>query len=142
MSIPASWPTNNYGTSWRSVTIWFDWSDQAIIWEAIEAIDPLKVTARLRPIVIVGFEGDGWLPVHDFVEFIQDGHDTCVVVDPRPHLHRTLARIEADFGDGPWINFLGIARLDLADRAAYRAWLAALEDRWAENWFEMPVIEF
>jgi hypothetical protein len=30
-----------------------------IIWEAIETIDPLKVTARIRPMVIVGLEGDG-----------------------------------------------------------------------------------
>jgi hypothetical protein len=40
---------------------WVDWSDQKIMWGAIETIDPLKVTARIRPIVIVGWEGDGWL---------------------------------------------------------------------------------
>jgi hypothetical protein len=83
---------------------WFDWFDEAIIWEAIETIDPLKVTARIRPIVIVGWDGDGWLPVHDRAEIIQNGHDTCIVVDPRPDLHRTLARIKADFGVGPWIS--------------------------------------
>ena len=141
MSTPALWPTNSYGTSWRSVTIWFGWLDEAIIWEAIETIDPLKVTARIRPIVIVGFEGDGWLPVRDFLEIVQNGDDTCIVVDPRPALDRTLSRIRADFGDGPWISVLGIARLDLADRVAYQALMAALEDRWAENWSEMPHIE-
>ena len=141
MKTGAPWPINSYGNSWRSVTIWFDWSDQAIIWEAIETIDPLKVTARIRPMVIVGWEGDGWLSVHDFVEIVQDGNDTCIVVDPRPALDRTLSRIRADFGDGPWISVLGIARLDLADRVAYQALMAALEDRWAENWSEMPHIE-
>ena len=130
MSIPASWPTNNYGTSWRSVTIWFDWSDEAIIWDAIENLDPLKVTARLRPMVIVGFDGDGWMPIHDFAEIIQHGNDACIVVDPRPDLDRTLARIKADFGDDPWISVLGIARLDLADASAYKALLVALYDRW------------
>ena len=45
VKIGASWPTNRYGTSRRTITIWFDWSDQKIIWEAIETIDPLKVTA-------------------------------------------------------------------------------------------------
>jgi hypothetical protein len=59
MKTDAPWPTNSYGTSWRTVTIWFQWSDEAIIWEAIETIDPTKVTARIRPMVIVGFEGDG-----------------------------------------------------------------------------------
>ena len=126
MSTPALWPTNSYGTSWRSVTIWFDWSDEQIIWEAIETIDPLKVTARIRPIVIVGWDGDGWLPVHDRAEIVQNGHDTCIVVDPRPALDRTLSRIRADFGDGPWISVLGIARLDLSDSAACMAWLSAL----------------
>jgi hypothetical protein len=71
MSTPSPWHTNRYGTSWRTITIWFDWSDQEIIWEAIETIDPLKVTARLRPMVIVGFEGDGWMPVHDLVQIIR-----------------------------------------------------------------------
>ena len=51
--------------------MWFDWSDKQIIWEAFETIDPLKVTARIRPMVIVGFEGDGWLPVHDFVGIVR-----------------------------------------------------------------------
>ena len=73
MSTSAPWPTNSYGTSWRSVAIWFQWSDEAIIWEAIETIDSLKVTARIQPMVIVGFEGDGWLPVSDFVKIVQNG---------------------------------------------------------------------
>jgi len=107
---------------------WFDWFDEAIIWEAIETIDPLKVTARIRPIVIVGWEGDGWLPVHDFVEIVQNGSDTCIVIDPRPNLDRTLSRIRAEFGDGPSMSVLGIARLDVADRASYEALLAALEE--------------
>jgi hypothetical protein len=67
--------------------------------------------------VIIGLDGDGWLPVHDFVDIIQNGNDSCIVLDPRP-------------------------RLDLADRVAYCALLAALEDRWAENCSEMPFIEF
>jgi hypothetical protein len=44
MSTPAPWPTNSYGTFWRTIKVWFDWSDQEIIWETIETIDPLKVT--------------------------------------------------------------------------------------------------
>jgi len=121
MSTPAPWPTNGYGTSWRTIAIWFEWSDEAIIWEAIETIDPLKVTARVRPMVVVGFGGNGWLPVRDFVAIVHNGRDTCIVVDPRLNLDQTLARIGADVGDDPRITVLGIARLDLADALAYRA---------------------
>ena len=142
MSIPPSWPINRYGTSWRTVTVWFDWSDEAIIWEAIETIDPLKVTARLRLIVIVGLKGGGWLPVRDLVDIARIGHDTCIVVDTWADLDRTLSCIRADFGDDFWTNVLGIARLDLADASAYRAFLAALGDRRPENWFEMAFAEF
>jgi hypothetical protein len=129
MNTGSPWPINRSGTSWRTITIWFGWSGKQIIWEAIETIDPLKVTGRLRPTVIVGFEGDGSLPVHDFVEIVRTGGDACIVVDPRPDLDRTLARIKEDFGDEPWISVLGIARLDVADRVVYEAFLAGLEDR-------------
>jgi hypothetical protein len=50
--------------------------------------------------------------------------------------------IKFDFGDSPWISVLGVARLDVADTSASQAMLAALEDYWAENWFDMPFIEF
>ena len=75
--------------------------------------------------VIVGWEGDGWLRVHDFVEIVQNGDDPCIVADPRPDLDRTLARIKVNFGDGPWITILGIAWLDLADASACQALVAA-----------------
>ena len=141
MSTPASWPTNRYGTSWRTIIVWFEWSDEAIIWDAIETIDPLKVTARIRPIVVVGLEGDGWKSVSDFVEIVQNGREARIVVDPRPDLDWTHSRIREDFGDGPWISVLGVARLDLADVSADQTLLAALVDRWAKNWFDMPYVE-
>jgi hypothetical protein len=75
-------------------------------------------------------------------EIVQNGNDTSIVVDPRPDLHRTLSRIRVDFGDSPGITILGIARLDLADASGYRALLAALDDRWAGDWFDMPFKEF
>jgi hypothetical protein len=59
----------------------------------------------------------------------------------RPDLHRTLARIKAELGDGSWISILGNARLDLADRAAYRAWLAALEGRNDDAKAIMPTVD-
>jgi hypothetical protein len=120
--------------------VWFDWSDEKIIWEAIASVGLCRITARLRPMVVIGFEGDGWLMVHDLMEIVRNGHETCIVVDPRPDLDRTLSRIEADFGDGPWINVLGIARLRVADRQAYRALLGVLEGRWDWSWPEMPSI--
>jgi hypothetical protein len=92
--------------------------------------------------VIVGFEGDRWLPVHDFSEIVRDGNDTCIVVDPRLHLERTLARIKDDFGDDHRISVVRIARLDVANIPAYQTLLAALVDRWAEIWLDMLFIEF
>jgi hypothetical protein len=56
MNTSTPWPTNRYGTFWRTITIWLEGSDQEIIWKAIETIDPLKITARIRPMVIIGFE--------------------------------------------------------------------------------------
>jgi hypothetical protein len=43
---------------------------------------------------------------------------------------------------GSWINVLGIARIDVADRLAYRALLAALEGRQERSSLEMPFIEY
>ena len=54
MRTDAAWPTNSYGTSWQTIIVSFDWSDEAIIWEAIETIDPLNITDHVRPMVIVG----------------------------------------------------------------------------------------
>jgi hypothetical protein len=71
------------------IIIWFDWSDEEIIREAIEIID----TVRIRPIVIVGWEGAGLMPVREFVEIVRHENDTCVV-DPRPDLARTLSLSE------------------------------------------------
>jgi hypothetical protein len=92
--------------------------------------------------VIIGFVGDGWLPVHDCVEIVRNGHDTCIVVDPRPYLHRPPSRIKVDFANSHWINVLGIARLALSDASTCQALLTTLDDRWAENWYDMPFIEF
>src|ERR1700733_5925361 len=83
--------------------------------------------------VIVGFVGNGWLPICDLARIAQNGKDTCIVVDPWPDLDRALTRIKASFGDGPWIRVLGIGRLDLADASAYQTLLKALEDRCAHR---------
>jgi hypothetical protein len=91
---------------------------------------------------IVGFGGDGRLEIRNLKEMVQSGHDTSVVVDPRPGLHRTLARTKADFDGDQRISVLGISRLDLADASVFQTLLAALEDRWAENWLGMPHVEF
>jgi len=63
------------------------------------------------------------------------------VAEAWPDLDRTLSRIKADFGDGGWINFLGIARLDLADRLVFEALLAALEGRNDDAKAIMPTVD-
>jgi hypothetical protein len=93
------------------LTLWFGWSDEKYIWEAIETIDPLNVSTRLRPMVINGFDGDGWLRISDLRKIAKEGRDECVVINPRPNLDRALSQIAADCRDDPWVNVLGVGRL-------------------------------
>src|SRR5579872_1663581 len=52
MTTAPSWPTNKYGTSWRHALMFFDWRDEDIVDEAIETVDPLKITVRCHPVAI------------------------------------------------------------------------------------------
>jgi hypothetical protein len=142
MKTAAPWPTNRYGTSWRSVTMWFGWSDEEFIWDAIEEVGLRRITARFRPMIIVGFNGDGCLRTSDLRQIIQDGREGCLVIDPRPDLERALARITADYGDDPWINILGIGRIDVADESTFEALMDRLAGHWDWSWPDVPYIEF
>jgi hypothetical protein len=122
--------------------MWFAWSDEKMIWEAIETIDPLKVTAHWRPVVIVGFEGDGYHQMSDLAKIVQNGHDTCIIVDGRRDLDGTISKITDDCGDEAWHSVIGIARLDLADQSTYQGLVTALEGRWEWYDLESPYIEF
>jgi hypothetical protein len=122
--------------------IWFSWSDEEFIWNAVESVSLLRITARLRPMVVVGINGDGRLRMSDLREIVQEGRDGCFVVDPRPDLDRTLARIRVDYGDDPWVRVLGIGRLDVRDSPTYDALTDRLKGHWDWSWPEVPYIEF
>ena len=85
------WPTNWYSTSWRSLTLWFGWSEEEFIWQALETVGLRRITARFRSKVLVGVEGNGWLEIRELRKIVRSGHDESVVVDPRPDLERVLA---------------------------------------------------
>jgi hypothetical protein len=57
-----AWPT--YGTTWRRAFLYFDWQDVEIVSDAIETIDPLKITVRDRPIAAIEFDNVGDMVMH------------------------------------------------------------------------------
>jgi hypothetical protein len=121
----------------------FEWSDEELVWEAIEAVNPLKITVRQRwPIAVIGYEGDGYIPLRQLIEMLERDDHTCCIIDPCFDPHETHAQVERDFEGTVWFTVIAIARLDLADQATYRSLLAAFEDRRERFVGEAPVIEF
>jgi hypothetical protein len=142
METSAPWPINRYGTTWRYAMMFFDWSDEETVWQAIETLDPLKITVHDRPIAVVGFEGDGYIPLRQLIEMLEDGDDNLCVIDPCRDPDATGAKIEEEYGDTVWFQVIGIARLDIADEPTYRVLQVALDDRWERFMLDVPYIEF
>jgi hypothetical protein len=72
MENAASWPANKYGTSWRRATIFLDCRDEDVVGEAIETVDPSKITVRSHVIAIGSAFGDGRLPLRQHVGMVQE----------------------------------------------------------------------
>ncbi len=142
METSAPWPINRYGTTWRYAMAFFDWRDEELFDEAIETLDPLKITVRSRPIVVVGPIDVGYISMQQFAEIVQEDDERFCVIDPRPDLDRKCAEIEDEIGDAAWHFVLGLARLDLFDEDTYRALMAAFEDRRGRFRLWSPHIEF
>jgi len=107
----------------------FDWRDEETFDEAVETLDPLKVTIRSRPVVVVGPIDVGYMSMQEFAEIIEQDDERFCVIDPRPDLDGKCAEIEDQIGDAAWHFVLGLARLDLADEPTYQALTTAFEDR-------------
>jgi hypothetical protein len=119
-----------------------EWSDAEFVWEAIETIDPLKITVRDRPVAIIGFDGDGYIPIRQLIEMLMCDDHTCCIIDPCLDPEAIGAEVGREFGDVVWFTVVGVARLDLANEATYRALLTALKDSVERFDLEMPYIEF
>jgi hypothetical protein len=142
----STWPTNEFGTSWRRATFWFDWLDEDLVEEAIEAVSPLRITPRYRFVAVVGFDTDADIVMHYLAETLPSGRrydneNSCAVLDPCTDPEALLALVEYDM---PTCRFsiFGVGVLDLADEQSYRLLLGALADRRGRFVGEMPVIEF
>jgi hypothetical protein len=141
MNTAASWPTNRYGTSWRHALVFFDWCDEQIVDEAIETIDPLKITSHIQPVIVVGPAEVEHMSMQQFAEIVREDDDRYSAVDARPDLKAKCAEIEKDCDQSTGYFVLGLARLDLADEPTYQALLAGFEDSRGRFALWMPNIE-
>jgi hypothetical protein len=142
MENTAYWSTNRYGTSWRQMTMFFDWRDQDLVEEAIETINPLKLTVRSHVIAIGSAFGDGRLALRQLVGMMQADDGSCIIIHPcrYPEL---FSHQQAGLGDDEgWFHVVGLARLDLADQKTYGSLMTALAERHGQFVGEMPCIDF
>jgi hypothetical protein len=140
------WPTNKYGTPWRQAAFLFDWRDEALVEEAIETVDPLKITVRYRFVAVVGFESDADMVMHRLADTLPpkrryDNDHMCAVLDSCTDPESLWALVEYEIPTGRFSIF-GVGVLDLADGEMYGSLMAALADRRERFVGEMPVIEF
>jgi hypothetical protein len=121
---------------------YFDWGDEELFDEAIETIDPLKITVRWNPVIVVGPVEVRQMSMENFARVVREDDGRFCAVDARSDLQEKCAEIEKEIGESAGYFVLGLARLDLADEPTYRALLAALEDRSERFTQWMPHIEF
>jgi hypothetical protein len=146
MENSSHWPTNKHGTPWRQAAFFFDWQDEALVEEAIETVDPLRITVRYRFVAVVGFESDAAIVMHFLADTLPprrryDNEHSCAVLDPctDPEALRTL--VEYEMPDCRFTIF-GVGVIDVADEATFESFLTALADRRGGFVGEMPCIEF
>jgi hypothetical protein len=120
---------------------YFDWVDEEILDEALESIDALKITFRTRPAIVVGPVEVGHMSMQQFAEVVREDDDRFCAIDARPDLEAKCAEIEKEYDQSTGYFVQGLARIDLADEATYRALIAALEDRRERFGRWVPYIE-
>ena len=121
---------------------YFDWGDEELFDEAIETIDPLKITVRWNPVIVVGPIEVGQMSMQQFSQIVREDDDRFCAIDARPDLKAKCAEIEKECDQSTGYFVLGLARLDLADEPTYRALTTALQDRSERFARSMPHIEF
>lgn len=146
MSTFESWPTNQYGTTWRRAFLYFDWRDEEIVSAAIETMDPLKITVRDRPIAAIEFDNVGDMVMQFLADTLPsysrwNNEGMSVIIDPcndpvamRATVHERMENVS--------FSIFGLAKIDLADEATYDMLVNALAERRGAFVGECPVIEF
>jgi hypothetical protein len=143
---PGPWPTNKYGTSWRQASMIFDWQDEGVVEEAIETVNPLKITVRCRPVAAIGFETVADMVMHFLADKLPpgrrfDNEGMYAVIDPCTDTEALQALVEEEM-DEVEFSIFGMATLDLADQETHRLLIKALADRHGQFVGKMPVIDF
>jgi hypothetical protein len=145
MKSSAPWPINKFGTAWRHVVMYFDWHDEKLVWEAIETIDPLKITVCQRPVAAIGFDRVADMVMHYLADSLPpnsrwNNDGMLVIIDPCADPIAMEALVEEQM-ENVQFSIFGVAHLDIANEATCRTLLNALADR--HEWFlgEAPVIE-
>jgi hypothetical protein len=110
--------------------------------EALESIDPLKITVRSQPVIVVGPAKVASMSMNDFAQVVREDDDRFYAIDARPDLKAKCAEIEKECLPTTGYFVLGLARLDLADEPTHRALMKAFEDRRERFTRWMPHIEF
>jgi len=145
MTILSTWPTNEYGTTWRHAVMYYDWQDDPIVSEAIDTIDPLKITVRSRSVAAIGFDSIAEMMMYRLAEPLPYGthwnqDSMCITIDPCSD-PETLRRLVEEEMPTVQFSIFGVAVLDLADEAIYRQLSAALGERRHGFLGEMPFID-
>ncbi len=145
MNATTSWPTNKYGTTWRRAVMYFDWQDEEIVWEAIETINPLKITVRDRPIAAIEFDTEAEMVLHFLADTLPsnsrwNNEGMSVTFDPCHDPEATQAIVDERM-ENVCLSIFGVAVLDLADEATYDRLMNALVGRCGHFVGEYPVIE-
>jgi hypothetical protein len=146
METTTHWPINQYGTSWRRGVMYFDWLDEQVVSQAIDMIDPCKITIRCHAVAAIGFDSVGDMVTYRLAEPLPYGKNwdkdrLCIIIDPcsDPEALRTVVE---ESMDTVRFSVFGVALLDLADETIYRQLSAALEECHGQYVGEYPIIEF
>ena len=133
MSKSESWPTNKYGTTWRSGRMYFDWQDEPLVSEALDVIDSTKISIRFpcSPAAAIGFDTIAEMIIFRFADILPygdhwDQERLCIVVDPCSDPETLQALVEEKI-DTVQFSVFGVAALDLADEGNLRRAIGRLE---------------
>ena len=136
-----TWPTNQFGTSWRRAFVYFHRPDEDTVEEAIEIVGLSRVTMGPTDYeVIVDTGSGGWLHIDEYAKNLRPEQGSRLIENPGSPVV-TVAQIELDHPGDVSFDMFGCMRIDIMDEATYDALVQAFQDR-AQYMVGMPVIEF
>jgi hypothetical protein len=140
------WPTNIYGNQWRSSALCFDWPDKETVFDAIQEIDPLKITVRSsRAVAAIAFrnvtEAVMGRLITSWSHTRWDADKLYAIVDPCHDPDAMIAEVEQWWWPVKFSLF-GVTMVHFSDEHTFRRLKVALKDRRHLLTGRIPVIEF